>query len=143
MRRLILPLRLLLAAVFLYAAYTKLRQPWMLFAMSIDAYQILPQGAVLLLGHWLPWVELFIGLFLAAGIFLRYTAAGATGLLLVFFALMIRAFIKGMSIDCGCFGLGEAISVKTLLRDGLLVALALVLTLLARAPALPSPSQEN
>lgn len=133
MRRLILPLRLLLAAVFLYAAYTKLRQPWMLFAMSIDAYQILPQWAVLLLGHWLPWVELFIGLFLAAGIFLRYIAAGATGLLLVFFTLMTRAFIKGMAIDCGCFGLGEAISAGTLLRDGLLVALSLVLTLLARS----------
>jgi len=132
-RRLILPLRLLLAAVFLYAAYTKLRQPWMLFAMSIDAYQILPQWAVLLLGHWLPWVELFIGLFLAAGIFLRYIAAGATGLLLVFFTLMTRAFIKGMAIDCGCFGLGEAISAGTLLRDGLLVALSLVLTLLARS----------
>lgn len=143
MPRLILTLRLLLAAVFLYAAYTKLRQPWMLFAMSIDAYQLFPQWAVLLLGHWLPWVELFIGLFLAGGIFLRYIAAGATGLLLVFFALMTRAFIKGMAIDCGCFGLGEAISVKTLLRDGLLVALSLVLTLLARAPALPSPSQEN
>ena len=133
MRRLILPLRLLLAAVFVYAAYTKLRQPWMLFAMSIDAYQILPQWAVLLLGHWLPWVELFIGLFLAAGIFLRYIAAGATGLLLVFFALMTRAFIAGMAIDCGCFGLGEAISAKTLLRDGLLVALSLALTLLARS----------
>jgi len=132
-RRLILPLRLLLAAVFLYAAYTKLRQPWMLFAMSIDAYQILPQWAVLVLGHWLPWVELFIGLFLAAGIFLRYIAAGATGLLLIFFALMTRAFIKGMAIDCGCFGLGEAISAATLLRDGLLVALSLVLTLLARS----------
>jgi len=131
--RLILPLRLLLAAVFLYAAYTKLRQPWMLFAMSIDAYQILPQWAVLLLGHWMPWVELFIGLFLAAGLFLRYIAAGATGLLLVFFALMTRAFIKGIAIDCGCFGLGETISAKTLIRDGLLLALSLALTLLARS----------
>jgi uncharacterized membrane protein YphA (DoxX/SURF4 family) len=131
MRRLILALRLMLALVFLYAAYTKLRQPWMLFAMSIDAYQILPQWAVLLLGHWLPWIELLIGIFLAAGILLRYTAAASTGLLVVFFALMIRAFVKGMAIDCGCFGIGEAISARTLLRDGLLLVLSIALTILA------------
>ena len=40
-----------------------------------------------------------------------------------------------MTIACGCFGLGKAISATTLARDGLLVALALVLTLLARRDA--------
>ena len=48
MRWLRLFLRLLLAAVFLYAAWSKLRQPWLLFAMSIDSYQLLPPWAVLL-----------------------------------------------------------------------------------------------
>jgi uncharacterized membrane protein YphA (DoxX/SURF4 family) len=57
----LLGLRVLLAVVFLYAAYTKLRQPWLLFAMSIDAYQILPQWAVLALGRTLPWMELLLG----------------------------------------------------------------------------------
>jgi uncharacterized membrane protein YphA (DoxX/SURF4 family) len=131
-RRLVLILRLILGLVFLYAAYTKLRQPWMLFAMSIDAYQLLPQWAVLLLGHWLPWFELLIGVFLVAGILLRYTALTATGLLLVFFALMTRAYLKGTAIDCGCFGLGEAISAKTLARDGFLLALSIALTFLAQ-----------
>ena len=41
-RRLRLVLRLLLGAVFVYAAYTKLRQSWLLFALSIDSYQLLP-----------------------------------------------------------------------------------------------------
>jgi len=129
-RRVVLILRLLLGMVFLYAAYTKLRQPWMLFAMSIDAYQILPAWAAMLLGHWLPWLELLIGVFLVAGILLRYTAATATGLLVVFFALMARAYLKGMAIDCGCFGLGEAITPGTLARDGALLALSIALTFL-------------
>ena len=133
MRRLLIALRLVLAAVFLYAAYTKLRQPWLLFAMSIDAYQILPHWAVLTLGRTLPWLELLIGVLLAAGIALRYVAALATLLLALFFAVMLHAFAKGMSIDCGCFGLGEAISAKTLLRDGALVALCLTLAVLSRA----------
>ena len=108
----------------------------MLFAMSIDAYHVLPQWAVLLLRP----LAAVGGAFdrrapTQAGILLRYIAAGAAGLLLVFFTLMARAFVKGMAIDCGCFGLGEAISAATLARDGLLVALALVLALLARRDA--------
>ncbi len=124
-------LRLLLAAVFLYAAYTKLRQPWLLFAMSIDAYQLLPEWAVLTLGRTIPWLELALGLLLVTGIGLRYAAAGASTLLAAFFAIMLQAYIKGMGIDCGCFGLGEKISPYTLSRDGLLLAMSVMLAVLA------------
>jgi len=124
-------LRLFLAAVFLYAAYTKLRQPWLLFAMSIDAYQLLPAWAVLTLGRTIPWLELLLGLLLATGIGLRYAAAGATILLGAFFAVMLQAYIKGMGIDCGCFGLGEKISPLTLTRDGALLAMSVALLCLA------------
>jgi len=130
-RRLPLILRLFLAAVFLYAAYTKLRQPWLLFAMSIDAYQLLPEWAVLTLGRTIPWLELTLGLLLASGIGLRYAAAGASVLLATFFAIMLQAYIKGMGIDCGCFGLGEKISPFTLTRDGLLLAMSITLAIVA------------
>jgi uncharacterized membrane protein YphA (DoxX/SURF4 family) len=119
LRYLRLILRLLLAAVFLYAAYTKLRQSWLVFAMSIDAYQLLPEWAVLTLGRTIPWLELLLGLLLAAGVALRYVAAAATILLGAFFGVMLHAYIQGMGIDCGCFGLGEKISPLTLTRDGL------------------------
>jgi uncharacterized membrane protein YphA (DoxX/SURF4 family) len=124
-------LRLALAAVFLYAAYTKLRQPWLLFAMSIDAYQLLPEWAALMLGRTLPWLELLLGVALAVGFGLRYAAAGASILLAVFLTVMVRAYAMGMKIDCACFGLGEAISGWTLARDGVLLALAAVVTVLA------------
>lgn len=116
-----LGLRLVLGAVFLYAAYTKLRQPWLLFAMSIDSYQLLPEWAVLFLGRTLPWTELALGLLLITGLALRYTSAAATSLLGLFFAVMLRSYIKGLGIDCGCFGVGEALSPMTLARDGLLL----------------------
>jgi uncharacterized membrane protein YphA (DoxX/SURF4 family) len=124
-------LRLALAAIFLYAAYTKLRQPWMLFAMSIDAYQLLPEWASLTLGRTLPWTELVLGVLLAAGFGLRYAAAGASVLLAAFFAVMLRAYVMGMKIDCACFGLGEPISAVTLARDGLLLVLSAAVTLMA------------
>jgi len=134
-RAFILVLRLFLAAVFLYAAYTKLRQPYLLFAMSIDAYQLLPEWAVLTLGRTIPWLELLLGILLATGYGVRYAAAGATLLLGLFFGVMLQAYVKGMGIDCGCFGLGEKISLFTLTRDGLLVALSFTLTVLATKKA--------
>jgi hypothetical protein len=45
--------------------------------------------------------------------------------------LMVRAYAKGETIDCGCFGPGEAISPATLLRDGSLLAGALFLLVLS------------
>jgi uncharacterized membrane protein YphA (DoxX/SURF4 family) len=124
-------LRVALAIVFLYAAYMKLREPWLMFAMSIDAYQILPEWAALTLGRILPWLELALGLLLATGFGLRYSAASASILLGVFFAVMVRAYVMGMKIDCACFGLGDVIGPRTLVRDGVLLVLSVGLTILA------------
>jgi uncharacterized membrane protein YphA (DoxX/SURF4 family) len=141
-RWLVLILRVALAAVFVYAAWSKLRQPWLLFAMAIDAYGLLPQWAVMTLARALPWFELSLGLLLLTGFWLRQTATAASALLVVFFAVMLRSYTKGLQIDCACFGFGEAISLKTLLRDGLLVLSSVALTALAfrRAPYSARPT---
>jgi uncharacterized membrane protein YphA (DoxX/SURF4 family) len=130
-RILLLVLRVALGAIFVYAAWTKLRDPWQLFAMSIDSYRILPLRAVELAAHVIPWVELVVGLLLIAGVWLRVSGSIVSLLLLTFFVLMVRAYAKGMEINCGCFGTGEMISWKTLLRDGTMVAAALWLTTMA------------
>ena len=127
LRRAMLVLRLILGGIFIYAAWTKLRQPWLLFALSIDSYHLLPEWAVLAVARTLPWFELLVGLLLLAGIQLRYVATAATALLAVFFAAMVRSYIKGQGIDCGCFGVGEAISPRTLVRDGALLAASIAL----------------
>jgi uncharacterized membrane protein YphA (DoxX/SURF4 family) len=134
-----LVLRLALGVIFIYAAWIKLREPWALFAMAIDSYGLLPLKYVELVARTLPWFELLIGILLIAGIFLR-TASVATSLLLaVFFGLMVRAYAKGMQINCGCFGPGEVISWKTLLRDGSMLAGALALTWFSWRQATQSP----
>lgn len=126
--RLLLAGRLLLGAVFVYAAYTKLRNPWMLFAMSIDSYRMLPEFMVVGLARILPWAELLLGLLLMAGWGLRWAGVGATALLVGFFSAMLRAQSHGLGIDCGCFGIGEKLGPRTLVRDALLVALAVAVT---------------
>jgi uncharacterized membrane protein YphA (DoxX/SURF4 family) len=127
-------LRIALAAVFLYAAYTKLREPWLVFAIAIDAYGILPEPAVLATARTLPWCELALGVVLLSGFGLRYAAIAASILLGAFFTVMVIAYSKGLAIDCACFGPGDIISLKTLARDGTLVAAAIALAVLSRRP---------
>ena len=130
-RVVMMALRILLAAVFLYGAWAKLRTPWELFAMSVDSYHVLPLMWVEVVARTLPWLEALIGVLLLAGIFPRSTAVVTSLMLLVFFGLMVKAYAAGEEINCGCFGPGELISWKTLLRDGSLLAAALALASMA------------
>jgi len=127
----LLILRVALGGVFLFAAWLKLREPWALFAMTIDSYQVLPTWAVELTARGLPWGELALGALLIAGVWRRVSTTCASVLLMAFLGLMVRALLKGMQIDCGCFGPGEKISWLTLLRDSGLLAASVLLTVLA------------
>ncbi len=129
-RHVLLAGRLILGAVFVYAAYAKLREPWMLFAMAVNSYHFLPEWGATLVARGLPWLELALGLFLLTGWKIRWTATAAAGLLGFFFALMLYTYIKNPdsgTIHCGCFGSGEILGPLTLARDGALLALALII----------------
>jgi len=140
MRWLSLALRLFLGAVFVYAAYLKLKDPWVVFAMSIDSYKLLPEWGVLAVAKTLPWFELGLGLLLISGYGLRWSGLVTTLQLLAFFSVMLRSYLMGLEIDCGCFGPGEALTWKTLVRDGLLAACSILLTFLAFRSRRPSSS---
>jgi len=131
LRLLTIVLRVVLGAIFVYAGYAKLKDPWELFALGISSYQILPLGMVEIVARTLPWLEVAVGVLLASGVGLRISATVTTLLLVVFMALMIRAYVKGMEISCGCFGAGEVISWKTLLRDSTMLFASLFLTWVA------------
>jgi uncharacterized membrane protein YphA (DoxX/SURF4 family) len=133
--------RLILAGIFLFAAYAKLKPQaamgWSvssmkislsMFAMQVDSYQLLPPQLVGFAAHFLPLFELFLGLWLLSGVLFRYSALVTTVLLGAFFAMMVRTYRMGLEINCGCFGPGERLGVGTLLRDGSLLALALAVT---------------
>jgi uncharacterized membrane protein YphA (DoxX/SURF4 family) len=143
-RTLLLLGRLALAAIFLFAAYAKLKPqaavPWSgasvktslsLFAMQVDSYQLLPAQLVSPVAHLLPPFELFLGLWLLSGVFLPYSALVTTLLIAAFFATQVRTYRAGLEINCGCFGPGERLGPKTLLHDGAFLALALAITIAA------------
>lgn len=123
--------RILLGAILVYAAWAKLRVSWLVFAGSLSQYQLLPDNLLEPIARTLPWFELALGLLLISGILTRWFALVSTLLLGTFWVVMTRAYALHMNIDCGCFGPGEAIGPKTLIRDGSLVALSLAVTIAA------------
>jgi uncharacterized membrane protein YphA (DoxX/SURF4 family) len=142
-RVLLLVGRLALAAIFIFAAYAKMKPqgglPWSLasvrtslsmFAMGVDSYQMLPPWAVSPLAHWLPPFELALGLWLLSGLALRISSLVSTLLIGVFFTAMTSAYERGLTISCGCFGPGAQIGPKRLIEEGLtFLPLALAVTI--------------
>ena len=125
--------RIALAAIFLFAAYAKMKpqggMPWSLasvntslsmFAMGVDSYQMLPPWAVSPFAHLLPPAELVLGFWLLSGIWLRFSSLLSTLAVCAFVVAMVSAYRRGLTISCGCFGPGEQIGPTTLIRDGLL-----------------------
>jgi putative oxidoreductase len=133
-KRLLIIGRIALGIVFVVAAYMKMKpQPAMawswasietslsMFAMGVDSYQILPPWAVSLVAHWLPPFELFLGLWLLAGLGLRASSLIAALLICGFFVAMTSAYRRGLTISCGCFGPGEQIGPKRLIEEGVML----------------------
>ena len=127
----VLALRVAMGVIFIYAGYVKLAEPWQLFAAGIADYEVVPMWAAKFLAHTLPWFEVLIGLLLIVGRWFRASTVCMSLLLLVFFSLMVRAFLGGKEINCGCFGPNELISWKTLVRDGSMLAASLFLAAVA------------
>jgi putative oxidoreductase len=120
--------RLILGAIFVVAAYMKLKAPWIEFAGSLNAFELLPEWALEPVAKTLPWAELALGVALISGIWQRWFALIASLLLTLFFSVMLRSYIVGLKIDCGCFGPGEELGPKTLARDFSMLVLAVLVT---------------
>jgi uncharacterized membrane protein YphA (DoxX/SURF4 family) len=128
--------RIALGLLFLYAAYAKLhyagawhlRDYHFLFAFGINSYEMLSPENALLLARVLPWLEVALGLLLISGIALRWVGSITTALLIVFMYALARAAVKGLAINCGCFGNESTSPARELVLDSLLLLTAVAIT---------------
>ena len=96
-------LRVAIAALFLFAAITKLVDPSS-FAQQIANYQLTPWPASALLAVFLPALELCVGISLLLGRWESGALVWVAILLTIFSGALLSAIVRGLSIDCGCFG---------------------------------------
>jgi uncharacterized membrane protein YphA (DoxX/SURF4 family) len=147
--------RLVLGGIFVYAGYAKIFLPnqhfwpWFVlkfsistnlanFATQVESYKLLSPTGVSFVAHTLPFTEVILGLLLLIGWRLRIWGLVVSFLMLGFLTVVSRAYILHMDINCGCFATPEPISLKKILEDSALAALALAMTAFAfmeaRAP---------
>jgi putative oxidoreductase len=114
--------RLVLGILFILAGATKIYDP-ATFALELERYQLLPWKAGVAVSIYLPWLELFTGLCLFVNRLERGALLLITLLLVIFTFALASALVRGLSIDCGCFG-------RTFMSTGTIVPLLRNLVLL-------------
>lgn len=93
------------AAIFIYAGIDKIRDP-LQFADSTAAFAILPAVLINLLALGLPPFEVACGVLLLAPRTRRVAALAVAAVTLMFFTALASALLRGLTLDCGCFGVG-------------------------------------
>ena len=102
---LVLAVSLAMGGIFIYAGIDKIRDP-LQFADSIAAFAILPAVFISLIALALPPFEIACGLLLLGPWTRRIGALAITLLSAVFFTALASALLRGLTLDCGCFGTG-------------------------------------
>jgi uncharacterized membrane protein YphA (DoxX/SURF4 family) len=102
-------MRVILAAVLGYAGLSKLLQPDGA-RTALLGYRLFPVAWVDVLAWALPAAEVALALLLLIGVFVRLAALATAVLMFLFVLGIISAWVRGFSIDCGCFGGGGDLS---------------------------------
>jgi len=108
--------------VFIWSGWTKAQEPAQ-FLASVRSFHILPDPFAAWLALALPWLEIFAGLAVITG-WLRQGGLLLLNVSLVVFAIALTsAWVRGLDIECGCFGSGKGTTTiaDALLRDAALL----------------------
>ncbi len=126
-REFVLVLRLFLGVLFVYSASGKVLHPDK-FAIAVRAYELLPVSMTNLFALVLAWAELVTGVLLILGIGTRKAAAAIVLLLVIFIVAIATTIVRGLVIDCGCFGNegGSKTGYLLIIRNLFLIAASLV-----------------
>jgi uncharacterized membrane protein YphA (DoxX/SURF4 family) len=125
-------LRLALAGILFWSGLAKLLESEEGRRAAVIAWRVLPPATVEFFSWALPGLEIALAAMLLVGLFTRW-AALLTALLMAGFMLgLASVWIRGYSIDCGCFGGGGDTSeagktgryTAELLRDFLFMGMA-------------------
>ncbi len=100
-------IRLVTGGVWVVAGAIKLPDPYESIS-AVRAYEILPEAVVPFVGHLLPVLEVAVGLLLISGLLTRSAGLASAVLFAIFVAGIASVWIRGIEIDCGCFGGGGA-----------------------------------
>jgi uncharacterized membrane protein YphA (DoxX/SURF4 family) len=100
-------IRVLVGGLLLLAGGLKVGHPTEL-AANIAGFRLFPPAIVGPLALALPYVELWLGAYLVAGLFTRVVAAVAAVQFVCYGGAIASAVVRHIPANCGCFGPSDA-----------------------------------
>jgi len=96
-------IRFFLGFIFIYAAIGKISAPHE-FAVAISDYQLFPDFSINFLAVFVPWLEMVCGFGLLFGVYIKENSMIYLSLMTMFTIAIIISLLRGLDIECGCFG---------------------------------------
>ena len=95
--------RVVVGGLFIYAAWNKIADP-MHFVEEVQAYELAPLAVTHVIAFILPWLEMICAVMLITCLWRGEARFLIFAMLLVFTIGKISVEIRGLDIDCGCWG---------------------------------------
>jgi len=131
--------RVAVGSVLLYAGFLKALSPAAEFAAVLEAYKLFPSSLLTPLSIGLPYVEMWVGLFMLTGFCTRVAALAATILSCAFLTTVGSALLRGIDLaHCGCFGPQSLTPRHTMVLDVALLLFSMIVFRVAKLPPLLS-----
>lgn len=123
-----LSLRIIFAALFIFSGGGKISSPGE-FAESISNYRLLPIEFINFFAIIIPWIEIIAGLLLIFGFYIKENSFILTLLLSIFTVMVLIAVIRGLNIDCGCFGTngGQKVGLLKIIENLIYITIGVII----------------
>ena len=97
--------RLAIGGLFVLSGSQKLLSHHANFLYVVENYQFLTPFLAVIAAWVVPWLELFLGIFLFSGLWLKWSLRYVMTLTAAFILVVGQAVLRGLPIqECGCFG---------------------------------------
>lgn len=116
-------LRIIIGCLFIYVGYVRLKYPHMI-AEHLMVLDIFPWALINFFAMWMLCFEVFIGILVISGFWLRSSSLMLIGFCIVCICLISYALLQGLSLHCGCFVTAPTGSPRTwgsLYQEGLML----------------------
>ncbi len=98
-------MRVLIGGFFVAVGVDKIIEPYQNFLYVVQGYRLFPGVIEEIIARIFPWIELFLGLFLVLGLWLKWTLRSFLLVVTAFILIITQALVRRLPIEyCGCFG---------------------------------------
>ena len=122
--------RILLGLIFLFAGIAKISDP-VRFIFTLRQFNLFSEAVIPFMALYLPWLEFILGLFLILGLLYRASAFLLACLNTMFAIAILTVVVRGMEIDCGCFGMladilkiPDSADIKAVIRNVIFIGIS-------------------